>query len=589
MDLLDYLRALRRRWWIPMVCVAIGVALVFSSTPAEPPPPVTTYQAAHTLLISSDPASGGSASLPIGVNQFPLFATTGEVPRRVAAAVGWDGPPAALAAQIQVVVDQAVGTVRFVTTQSEPDRAVEIADAFATAFVEFLAEQQDRIRQARLNRLVAQLEQQTTQIEQLDQRLIDTGGFDAIAKAERDAVVRAYSTTYEQYQALQAEQGSTTVGLVSLEAAQPVAQVTGGFSAPRSRAGRLPLAVGVGLFLGVGLALLIDRYDSKLRTRRQAENAFDAVVVAELPTLAGVERRRRTVLVTPEAQNPTAEAFRTLRTSLTLLSAARAQRAPLAPGAALPAPGAHLPGVVVITSPGPGEGKSTTAANLAAAFAEAGHTAILVNADFRRPTLEKYFTGHGTVPSLDVDAPLLEGALDVLLVDTGMERVQLLDLSGVDEATPGDLSRLTARLLAGLRRRADVVIVDTPPLAVTAEALEYLPEADLLLMIARLGVTTTGGAERASDLVRHAGLETFAVVLNDTGRPRRRRNRYYGYYGRGKAKRRHAAPPSGRRTLAAPLPVIAATNGHGSSNGDAGPNGDTPHRPSEESREGAAG
>lgn len=579
MDLLDYLRVLRRRWWIPVVCVAIGVVLVFRSTPAEPPPLVTTYRAAHTMLISSDPVSGGTAALPIGVNQFALFATTGEVPRRVAAAVDWEGPPAALAAQIQVVVDQAVGTVQFITTQSDPERAVQIADTFAAEFVGFLAEQQDRIRQARLDRLIAQLDKQTAQIEELDRRLVVTGGFDAIAKAERDAVVRAYSATYEQYEALQAEQTSTSVGLVSLEAAQPMAQTTGGFTAPRSRAGRIPLAAGVGLFLGVGLALLIDRYDSKLRTRKQAENAFDAVVVAELPTLTSAERRRRTVLVTPEAQNPTAEAFRTLRTSLSLLNTARAQRTPLVPGSSLPAPGLHPPKVVVITSPGPGEGKSTTAANLAAAFAEAGNTAILVNADFRRPTLSKFFAGHASIPTFHDETPLLDAALDVLLVDTGMERVQLLDLSGLEEATPGDLSRLTARLLAGLRNRADVVIVDTPPLVVTAEALEYLPEADLLLMIARLGVTTSGSAERASDLVRHAGLETFAVVLNDTGKPERRRNRYYGHYGRGKRPRHR--PRQHQETGAPPapqaIPVRATSNGH------------RPHRPSEEAREGAPG
>ena len=80
-------------------------------------------------------------------------------------------------------------------------------------------------------------------------------------------------------------------------------------------------------------------------------------------------------------------------------------------------------------------------------------------------------------------------------------------------------------------------MIDTPPLVVTTEALEFVPASKVVLLIGRIGRTATTAAERAGELARFGGAEQVAVALNDTGSMRLRRTTYYDYYGgrRGKA------------------------------------------------------
>ena len=496
MEPIEYVRALIRRWPIIAIGAFIGAAFAFVGTDPKPEPIQSTYTATHTLLVTEGQLQFGGQSLvgTVTFAQVPVFATTGEVPRLVAEELGYDGAPASLAAQLTVEEDAETGTLRFTTEQEDAEDAVRIADAFADETVRYLSLRQEELRQARQTSVLEDVQQLEAEIRELDQQIADQlaelnadrapgapfAEADSITRARRDAAVREYSTAYEAYRSLVAEDAGT-LNLTTLERAQPVQVQTGGFTPPRTRSTRVPIAAGIGALLGAGVALLAERLDAKIRDRRKAEEAFGASVVAELPTLTRKQRAARLV-VGPEEHHAAAEAFRSLRTSITFMAAGGQ---PLADDDRV--------GAILVTSPSPTEGKTTIAVNLAAAFAETGRSVVVVNADFRRPLASKILT--------DERPPLPAGPrrhrparpVSVPRTDEGARASQLLDLSPLG-GTPGDLTRATVRLVTALAERVDVLVIDTPPLVVTTEALEFVPAAKVVVLVGRIGRTATAAA-----------------------------------------------------------------------------------------------
>lgn len=539
MEPTEYARVLIRRWPIIAVCALIGAAFAFAGTDPEPEPIRQTYRATHTQLSSTSEFSTQSLIGTITFAQVPVFATTGEVPRLAAEDLGYQGPPAALAAQLAVTADATTGTLRFSTEQEDPDDAVRIADAFADGTVQYLSDRQEEIRRNRLSNSLEDVERLEAEIVGLDDEIarqiaeqsVDQEPedppptADSITQARRDTAVREYNSAYESYRSLAEDDGESDLNLTTLERAQPVPVESGGFSPPRTRSTRVPLGAALGALFGAALALLVERLDSRIRDRRTAEEAFGASVIAELPSLTRKQRATR-IVVGPEHHSGAAEAFRSLRTSVTFMTSG-----------GQPTAADDRVGVIVVTSPSPAEGKTTTAVNLATAFAETGRRSVIVNADFRRPVAS------GIV--LEERPPLPAGIAGIdrldpeeFLTRTLVPGVELLDLSSLG-ASPGDLARATYRLVEALANRVDALVIDTPPLAVTTEALEFVPLADLVVLLARVGHTTTAAAQRAGELVRFGGAERQAIVLSDVGSGRRRRNSYYdSYYGGRWRKRR---------------------------------------------------
>ena len=552
MEPIDYVRALIRRWPIIAIGAFMGALFAFILTPAQSAETTevrSQYRATHTMLSTAQTFSSNSAVGTVTFAQVPVFATTGEVPRLAAEKLGWSGPPAALAAQVTVETDPSTGTLRFSTQQENADDAVRIADTFADETVAYLSERQEEIRQGNLSGSLEDVERLESEIEDLDRQIAatleDDGQADEVLRARRDTAVREYSVAYESYRSLaDAEEG--TLNITTLERAQPVPlEIAGGFTPPQSRTTRVPLAALIGALLGAGVALVVERLDSRLRDRRRAEDAFGQSVVAEIPSFSRKQRGQRLV-VGPEQHNPAAEAYRSLRTSLTFMAA----------GGQPSATDDHV-GVILVTSPSPAEGKTTTSVNLGSAFAETGRSVIIVNSDFRRPM--------ATAAVVDQERPPLPAGLAGIdrldaadfLTPTKIPGVDLLDLSPLG-GTPGDLTRATLKLVRDLETRVDVVIIDTPPLGVTTEALEFVPVATVVVLVGRLGHTATAAAERAGELIRFGGADQVAVTLTDTGSGSIRRGNYYDYYGAQEdLSRSHKRRGSGRRSRKTSAPSSA--------------------------------
>jgi len=192
-----------------------------------------------------------------------------------------------------------------------------------------------------------------------------------------------------------------------------------------------------------------------------------------------------------------AEAYRALRTNLTF--------------AALDKPIETL----VVTSAAPGEGKSTTLANLAVTMAQGERRTILVDADLRRPSLHEIFGAPNSrgLTTMFVEPEAME---DPPLVETGVENLHLLP-SGPIPPNPADLlgSRRMEEVISTLRQRADIVLFDAPPVVAVTDAAVLGTKVDGVLLVVRAGRTRRDHAQRARELLERVHVRVVGAVLTN--------------------------------------------------------------------------
>jgi capsular exopolysaccharide synthesis family protein len=266
----------------------------------------------------------------------------------------------------------------------------------------------------------------------------------------------------------------------------------------------------LGLGLGIGLAFLLESLDNTVR------NMDEVGAISMLPALGtiplqlssnGHSRKLLKATVDEKFGSPSlvtysrpkseaAEAYRALRTSI-LLSAFGAP-----------------PKVVLVTSAMPQEGKTTISANSALVLAQRGSRVLLVDADLRRPGIEKIFglTPVGGLSSLISGVDKLE---DVLLPFPMVPNLWILP-AGPIPPQPAELlsSTVMKDYIAGWRNEFDHIIIDTPPCLSVTDAVVLSPEADRVILVARSGQTTKPALRRATELLLQVNAKVMGIVLN---------------------------------------------------------------------------
>jgi capsular exopolysaccharide synthesis family protein len=268
-----------------------------------------------------------------------------------------------------------------------------------------------------------------------------------------------------------------------------------------------------GLALGIALAFLRERLDDSLRGRLDLEANLAAPVLAVIPRVPGWRNKHDARLVTREQpKSAVAEAYRTLRTSISFLAAQRGLK------------------VLMITSPAAGEGKTTTAANLALVLADAGKRVVLVSADLRKPRIHRFFSIQNEVGLSSVLAEEIQPWEAIL--DPGVENLRVL-LSGPVPSRPAELlqSDQMGEILAGLREVADYVIIDTAPMLLVADALALAPLVDGVLFVADSDHTSRSAVAHSREQLEQVGAVLVGSVLNNFDPAKARAYRHYGYYG----------------------------------------------------------
>jgi capsular exopolysaccharide synthesis family protein len=281
------------------------------------------------------------------------------------------------------------------------------------------------------------------------------------------------------------------------------------------------VAGAVGLLVGIAIAIALELLWPRINDRADAEREFGTVVLAEVPHLTRSQRREFSNYRTDDHRLASfREAYRMLRTSILLIGAAEPESGD--PSELLVAG----PQVILVTSPLPGEGKSTTVASLAVAMAESGRRVLVCNADFRAPQVHLAF---GLVPGPGL-TDLLTGAdgprrLADLVHPTNVPGVTFVHSGTSVEDAAELIARRGASLLQEARTMADVVLLDTAPLLVVSDASELLPAVDAVITVARAGRTSRDSARRSFELLDRAGIPVLGVVLVGAQSPM---SYYYG-------------------------------------------------------------
>lgn len=262
----------------------------------------------------------------------------------------------------------------------------------------------------------------------------------------------------------------------------------------------------LGLVLAWGVVLLAERLDATVKGRQDAEEISGLPALALVPTV-----KTKSGQLLRAAGSSAGEAFKLLRTAIRFMGSADTVK------------------VLAVSSPEAGDGKTTTAYNLAAAFAESGVVTVLIEADMRKPSLARqlhvsgrglaaYLTGTTTMKGLVQRTP----TPNLFLVPSGPTPSHPPELLG---------STRMGKLVRSLSKEAGIVILDTPPVLAVSDAIALTPMVDGMVLVVRAGKT---GKERIREALRvlgGVGAPVMGLVLNSIDDSAGYYG--YGYYGYG--------------------------------------------------------
>lgn len=445
LDIRDYLRILRNRWKLITAVVVLSMLGALAVSLLTTP----KYAASTQLFVSTTGQENTAAAYAGGlfsqqrVTSYAALVQGQQVAQRVVDTLRLPLSAAQVASEVSVNVVKDTVILGVTVTDPSPARARDIANALSTEFT----------------KLAAELE--TPQ-----------GGTTAAAKV-------------------------TVVQQATLPTTPVVPQTMR----------NIGLGAVIGLLLGIGLAVLRDRLDNTLKTRRDVLEASGAAAVGAVPF--DPDRPNHPLVSFGEGRSSSAEAFRQLRTNLQFLDVD------------------NPPRMLVVSSAIPGEGKTTTAINLAFVLAEAGHRVVLVEADMRRPRVSRYLQlveGVGLTNILSGTA-----ALDDVIQATSNADVHVL-AAGPHPPNPSELlgSSHMQRLLIELRERFDYIVLDAPPLLPVTDGAVLTNLADGVLLVARYGHTKQEQLTRAVENLRAIDARVLGTILNMV--PSKSADYEYAYY-----------------------------------------------------------
>lgn len=474
LDIRQYLRLFRRRGWILLLCVALiplGTYL-YTERLAE------VYQSSAILQIQSSAAetpliAGQEFAAPAqNIQAVARFVTTSAVSDAAARELG--EPKGSLYGAATATADEITGFITITAQGPSAKRAQDVADAFASA----LGATRARRAKRRVDDAIEAVQQ--------DLAALGNGPADAAARQELSQQLRRLRTL----------RSAQSQNAQVLEPALPGVKV-----APNPTR-NATVALILAFLLGVGLMLLAERADRRVRKADELER------LAGVPLLGTIPRP-----AFPGGQpNPqTAEAFQTLRDSVTYFNVDE-----------------DLKSLVVISAL-KGEGKTTVATHLAVAYARAGKKVILVDADLRKPEVAERIGVDGSVglSQVLVGAKLSDALREVPVFG---ERLRVL-AGGPVPPNPSELmgSKRMGSLVSALSKSADIVIFDTPPLLMVSDAFPLLDKVSGVLALARIDQATRDAVRRMLEVASTAGGRVLGMVATGaTGRGE------YGYgYGYG--------------------------------------------------------
>lgn len=501
-----YLQLLWRRKWLVLaaVIVAPAIAYVFTSRQA------TTYGAsAEVLLLNPTTATAGQSPSSFPTQEIPNTIDTQTALARstpvaeLAITRGHLGiPVGTFLGETWIAFDPSGSIATLGATTADAVSAPRIADAYAHAYVNYRYASETAGLKATAKTLQARL------------NATPRG-------AGRAAIAAQLQAVYNQ-QALHIPDAR-------------VFQQAAGASVQRPPTKRnVALGVVLGLVLGLGLAFLLDALDTRVRSTDVVEERLGLPLLARLPEPPKALQNAQQLAMVKDPTGPGAEAFRMLRTNIEFAMLDRDIR------------------TIMITSAIEEEGKSTTIANLAVAFARLGRPVTLVDLDLRRPMLHRFFPVSGR-PGL-AEVVLGHASLDEALAEfdfrgdadlgdangngkdpnsnglaLSSDRSAPLSVLalGLTPPNPGEFvaSRPLSNLLDTLRARGDLVLIDAPPLFHVGDGLALSAKVDAVVLAVKMDAARRPELARLRRLLDTMPAHPLGVVVTGVSLE----DAYYGY------------------------------------------------------------
>jgi len=469
-------------------------------------PPVASV----TLLVSQDLITSGSGSTALLTSDrmaqtYAPMIKSQTIMETTIKQVNLADTPDSLAKR--VVVEPVAGTqlIRISISDADATRAVLLVDTIAKAFVSQIRAQLAEPFSNRLVSMQKQLDDLTATTDKLQEDIKNLTAKKTSEEAELTQLgeilnenrvdLRALQQEYDQSRLLAA--GSADAVVVISAASEP--------NNPAYPRGLYTVIAGLGGgLLGIGLVFLLEVLNDKIRTSQDVRSKLGLYTLGAISQLAPGKKE---LLVSDQPESIIAEDFRKLGANLRYANAD------------------HPFHTLLVTSSVSDEGKSTVVANLAVTMAKMGMSVVAVDADLRLPQLHRIFGLH---QKDGLTNSLVDGNIDGNLQLTHIKGLSVLT-SGDAPANPSEFisSPQLAKLIRGLSKKADLVLVDCPPVLALADVTLLAPASDGVLVVVRSGNTWTQAAQEAIESLRKAKANLVGVILNGVNT---RRSNYYKKY-----------------------------------------------------------
>ena len=547
MEILEYWKIVRKRLWIIIALMVLAGAVATGYVLQQP-----RFFRATTTLVINPKALESAVSYQISAAVEPITNTYSELMR-----LSWFGEAVAAELGQDIPVDEVLNALsaqylrdtqlfRVTATHQDPELAQAIANATVRAIIRASAEraqaEQQAQREAQLapeqranrermrelnqvlqdeltyyNDIIVRLESQIGNLqngprsEEIDAQVLTLRNELLSYRTERVDLLGSLAETQKSLIDSEA-QTATKVDTILLleEATLPTAPL------PRSLLQPILAAIAAALALGVGIAWLLEYIDYTIKKPEQLDEVYGVASLGAIGmagTANAALRREDSLITVSQPRSPIAEAFRSVRTAIRMASLGQPIRS------------------LVITSAGPGEGKTFVATNLAISLAQEGKRVILVDADLRRPQLHRVF-GLGREPgftNLVVDREL---TLEQALRPTPVRNLSVLT-AGTVPPNPAELlsSTRAVQVLELLGQHADIVVFDTPPAATVTDAVIVASHMDAALQVVHAGKVRIDAVRRCKSLLEQAGVRILGPVLNQVELSDMGYYSYHYYYG----------------------------------------------------------
>ena len=493
-----------------MVLLAPIIAMLVAAGLSSLQKPI--YQSVGSMIVNvnqNDSVFGSNSqsfTQPVRKLQTEILLLQGNaVYEKVRANLGLTGYPPGVAALASDTAD----LIQVAVSSGDPRTAAILVDAYMAAYTSVKLEASVARFDARIREIQLQIADAQAQIDAIDEKIGSSSAPTNLQAAdERRALVARQASFQETLGQLQVDAALQTggaevvqAGFVPSEPVKPTLIKT------------MILALITGLGLGVGGAFALDALDGSIRRPEDLEKLDRAMVLLASSRALTTPDQRPVSLSQPD--NAAVESYRSLRTNVQFLGIDRELK------------------VIQFTSSVAGEGKTTTAANLAVVLAQTGADVVLVDADLRRPRIDKVF-------AIDGAGGLTNSLLstDYLLNTTQLADHLWVMPAGPLPPNPSEIlsSRRMVEIITALRQRFDFVIVDSPPVLLVSDPLAVSRQVDGVIMVVEAGKTSAAQANKAIADLEQVGAPLLGVVLNRVKAKDLRDTDGYGYgYGYGSA------------------------------------------------------